>query len=81
MIAARAVRNCAQMACVDFGLAFELAAAIQLPTGPGFKPLADLIDRHGVDATRDILRRLLEADDNGVLVERPVVFTPLGKMA
>jgi hypothetical protein len=50
MISVSAVRRCAANSGVDFYLAMTLAGALQLPAGPGFQPLADIIDGHGVDA-------------------------------
>lgn len=83
MISGFVVRSCADRAGVDRGLAMELADALQDPLGPGFEPLARIMDAHGVEALRDILRRLLRAD-GPVLTPAPapeVTFTPIGKMA
>lgn len=81
MISAFVVKSCADLAGVDRGLALNLAQALQDPLGPGFEPLAAIMDAHGVEALRDILRRLLRADEAGRTMPRPPVFTPIGKMA
>lgn len=74
MISRFIVRSCAQAAGVRVDLALALAIAMDEPLGPGFEPLAEIIDAHGVDATRDILRRLVRAETIGLAV-------PFGRMA
>lgn len=81
MISVAAVRQCATQTGVDFYLSMTLAGALQLPLGPGFQPLADIIDAHGVDPCRELLRRLIECDDAGRLLAIQPVIIPLGRMA
>jgi hypothetical protein len=82
MISAFVVKSCADLAGVRHDLALDLAEALQEPLGPGFEPLARIMDAHGVDTLRDILRRLLRADAAGRLfAPPPPAFVPIGKMA
>jgi hypothetical protein len=83
MISAFVVKSCADLAGVRRDLALDLAEALTEPLGPGFEPLARIMDAHGVEALRDILRRLLRADAAGRLLVAalPPAFVPIGKMA